>query len=198
MTAEAVLTIPEETTARPTILLATIRAARSGDHDAFEDLMIATQRFVADLSWRILGDAEEVKDAVQETFLRVFRHLKRYDETRDFHGWIARVTVNVCRDLNRRRRKRRILAPLDEASMHATSERDVDECVIARADAALAVRAIDTLPDRERLAIILRDVDGFSTEEVAEILGNKTSTVRVQLKNARTKVRNWMESWRKR
>jgi len=197
MTAEAVLMTAEETTATPTILLATIRAARSGDHRAFEDLMIATQRYVANLSWRILGDAEEVKDAVQETFLRVFRHLKRYDETRDFHAWLARVTVNVCRDLNRRRRKRRVFAPLDEASTHATIER-VDDDVIARAEVALVTRAIDTLPERERLAIILRDIDGLSTEEVAEILGNKTSTVRVQLKNARAKVRDWVESWRKR
>ena len=111
MTAEAVLTRPDETTESPTLLLATIRAAKSGDHRAFEDLMIATQRFVAKLSWRILGDAEEVKEATQETFLRVFRHLKRYDETRDFHGWLARIAINVSRDLDRRRRKRRLFAP---------------------------------------------------------------------------------------
>jgi len=197
MTAEAVLMRPDETTAEPTILLATIRAARSGDPRAFEDLMIATHRHVANLSWRILGDAEEVKDAVQETFLRVFRHLKRYDETRDFHGWLARITINVCRDLNRRRRKDRLHAPLDEALTQTTGER-IDDSVIARGEAALVTRAIDTLPERERLAIILRDVDGLSTEEVAEILGNTTSTVRVQLRNARAKVRHWMESWRKR
>jgi RNA polymerase sigma-70 factor (ECF subfamily) len=194
MTAAAVLTSAEETTERPTILLATIRAAKSGDHRAFEDLMIATQHFVAKLSWRILGDAEEVKDAAQETFLRVFRHLKRYDESRDFHGWLARITVNVCRDLARGRRRRATVA-LDET--RASDDRVHDE-VAARCDAALVRRAIDTLPERERLAIILRDVDGLSTEEVAEILGNKPVTVRVQLNKARAKVRAWVESWRKR
>ncbi|HEY3052403.1 MAG TPA: sigma factor, partial [Thermoanaerobaculia bacterium] len=103
MTAEGVLTRADDTTGQPTILLAAIRAAKSGDHRAFEDLMIATERRVANLSWRILGDAEEVKEAVQETFLRVFRHLERYDEERDFHAWLARITINVCRDLDRRR-----------------------------------------------------------------------------------------------
>jgi RNA polymerase sigma-70 factor (ECF subfamily) len=197
MTADAVMTRAQETSASPTILLATIRAAKSGDHRAFEDLMIATERRVATLAWRILGDAEEVKEAVQETFLRLFRHLKRYDEVRDFHGWLARITINVCRDLDRRRRKRRIFTPLDEAMPHATNER-LDDALAARRDAALVGRAIETLPERERLAIILKDVEGLSTEEVAEILGNTAATVRVQLSKARAKVRAWMESWRRR
>ena len=197
MTAEGVLISADETTGNPTILLATIRAAKSGDHRAFEDLMIATERRVANLSWRILGDAEEVKEAVQETFLRVFRHLKRYDEERDFHAWLARITINVCRDLDRRRRKRRIFTSLDDAPPQASDER-IDDAVAARDDVALVGRAINTLPERERLAIILRDVEGLSTEEVAEILGNSAATVRVQLSKARAKVRAWVESWRKR
>ncbi|HEV8659192.1 MAG TPA: sigma-70 family RNA polymerase sigma factor [Thermoanaerobaculia bacterium] len=196
MTAEGVLTRAGDTTGQPTILLATIRAAKSGDHRAFEDLMIATERRVANLSWRILGDAEEVKEAVQETFLRVFRYLERYDEERDFHAWLARITINVCRDLDRRRRKRRIFTPLDDAPPQAGGGA-LDEAVAARGDVALVGRAIESLPERERLAIILRDVEGLSTEEVAEILGNTPSTVRVQLSKARAKVRAWVESWRK-
>ncbi|HEX9160329.1 MAG TPA: sigma-70 family RNA polymerase sigma factor [Thermoanaerobaculia bacterium] len=196
MTAEVMLARADETE-QPAFLLATIRAAKAGDHRAFEDLMIATQRNVANLSWRILGDAEEVKEAVQETFLRVFRHLNRYDEQRDFRGWLARITINVCRDLNRRRKKRRIFTPLDEALQHASPERVEDEAA-ARQEVALVARAIDALPERERLAIILRDVEGLSTEQVAEILGNAPPTVRVQLSKARAKVRAWVESWRKR
>src|SRR6476646_7964180 len=113
MTAEAV--VSDEQTTAPSILLATIRAAQHGDSRAFEELMIASERRVAQVAWRILGDAEEVKEAMQETFLRVFRHLKRYDESRDFFGWLYRIAVNVCRDLEARRRKRRIFQPLDDA-----------------------------------------------------------------------------------
>jgi len=196
MTAVSVLTRRDEITAEPANLSTFIRAAKSGDQRAFEEVMIATERKVANLSWRILGDAEEVKDAVQETFLRVFRHLKRYDENGDFLAWIARITINVCRDLDRRR-KRRPFVSLDAASEVTSGER-VDDAVAARVDLALVARALDALPERERLAIILRDVEGFSTEEVAAILGNAKTTVRVQVRNARMKIRSWIESWRTR
>lgn len=196
MIAEAVMISVDETTAPPSPLLATIRAAKDGDPRAFEELMIATERRVALLAWRILGDAEEVKEALQETFLRLFRHLKRYDEGRDFHGWLARITINVCRDLDRGRRRRRIFAPLDDAIAHATNER-VDDALGARRDAVLVSRAIDNLPERERLVIILRDVEGMTTKEAAQVLGNTSATVRVQLSRARAKVRTWVESWRK-
>ena len=72
MTAAAALMDEPEA---PSILLANIQAAKTGDQHAFENVMIATERRVATLAWRILGDAEEVKEALQETFLRVFRHL---------------------------------------------------------------------------------------------------------------------------
>src|SRR5436305_7349502 len=94
----------------PNVLLANIRAAKAGDHHAFENVMIATERRVATLAWRILGDAEEVKEALQETFLRVFSYLGRYDERYDFGGWQYRIAVNVCRDLDKRRRRRALFS----------------------------------------------------------------------------------------
>src|SRR5438132_10171230 len=82
----------------PNVLLANIRAAKDGDSRAFENVMIATERRVATLAWRILGDAEDVKEAVQETFLRVFRHLGRYDENYDFLGWLNTRRNVSCTD----------------------------------------------------------------------------------------------------
>ncbi|HEX3581519.1 MAG TPA: sigma-70 family RNA polymerase sigma factor [Thermoanaerobaculia bacterium] len=180
MTAEAV--VSDELTTTTPILLATIRAAQHGDSRAFEELMILSERRVANVAWRILGDAEEVKEAMQETFLRVFRYLKRYDESRDFFGWLYRIAVNVCRDLDQRRRRRRIFTPIDDALAVTTQPRTND-------DVAMLRRAIDTLPERERLAITLRDIEELSTEDVAEILGNSPATVRVQISKARAKLR---------
>jgi RNA polymerase sigma-70 factor (ECF subfamily) len=181
MTTDAVWTADE--TRNPQMpLLGTIRAAKAGDGSAFEDLMIATERRVALLAWRILGDAEEVKDALQETFLRVYRHLGRYDETRDFHGWLARITINVCRDLDRRRKKRGVFAPLEDVEAHVPSSSGL------KADLS---RAIETLPERERLVLILSDVEGMTSEEAAAVLGNTAATVRVQLSKARAKLRAW-------
>src|SRR5881227_657893 len=133
MTAAAALMDEPES---PTILLANIRAAKAGDSRAFDNVMIATERRVATLAWRILGDAEEVKEATQETFLRVFRHLRRFDERQDFFGWLFRIAVNVCRDIEKRRRRRWIFAPFEHALSVASSARGADETVAANDDAA--------------------------------------------------------------
>src|ERR1041385_5018405 len=166
----------------PNVLLANIRATQAGDHHRFENVMIATERRVATLAWRILGDAEEVKEALQETFLRVFRYLGRYDERYDFAGWLYRIAVNVCRDLEKRRRRRALFS-------FAKVEETARPHDATRVDLA---RAIDKLPPKERLAVILRDVEELSTEEVAAILGNSPATVRVQVSKAREKLRRML------
>ena len=177
----------------PESLLASIRAARSGDSQAFEQIMLATERRIASLAWHILGDAEEVKEALQETFLRVYRHLRSYDEKRDFFGWLYRISVNVCRDLESRRRRRRFFfLPIE----HASEARAAEEDFVRKDDVARLMRAIDTLPQKERFAIILRDIEELPTEEVASILGSSPATVRVQISNARAKIRKIMESGR--
>jgi RNA polymerase sigma-70 factor (ECF subfamily) len=179
----------------PETLLANIRAAREGDSRAFEEIMLATERRVASLAWHILGDAEEVKEALQETFLRVFRHLGRYDERRDFFGWLYRITVNVCRDLEAHRRRWRLFSPIERASAVASEARSDDD-LLRRDDVALLMRAIDALPRKERFAIILRDIEELPTEAVATILGSSPATVRVQISKARAKIRTWMETRR--
>lgn len=198
MTAEALLTMdvtvaPRMSETAPA-LLAAIRLARDGNERAFEEIMLASQHRVAQLSWRILGDAEEVKEATQETFLRVFRHLHGYDEQQNFFGWLFRVTVNVCRDLEKKRRRRWIFAPFDSALSVASSARAADDDLAAKDAAAMLARAIDALPAKERLAIILRDVEELPTDEVAAILGSSPATVRVQISKARAKLRVWIEA----
>ena len=187
MTADAVVTTDER--ARSDSLDRTIRTAQAGDAAAFEELMVLTQHRVAQLAWAILGDAEDVKDAVQETFLRVYRVLGRFDARRgDFSGWIARIAVNVCRDALRRRKK-----TCDELPEIESDEPAADEELIHRSELARLRRAVDALPPKERLAVILREVEGLPTEEVATALGTTVTTVRVQVSRARAKLRAWME-----
>jgi len=187
MTAEALVIDERE----PENLIETIQAARTGDEAAFEEIMVLTERRVAQIAWRILGDAEEVKDAMQETFLRLFRYLGKYDEKKDFVAWLSRITVNVCIDLRRRRKSS---VPLYDVPFDATS---IEDDLIRRSDRALLTRAIDTLAPRERAAILLRDVEGLSTHEVAAALGNSVATVRVQLSRARVKLRKIIEGMKR-
>ena len=176
-----------------TLVIEKIRAAREGDDAAFEEIMILTERRVAQIAWQILGNAEDVKDAMQETFVRFFRHLRRYDENQDLHAWLARITINVCRDQLRQRKRLHLFTPLAEhAATAQTDEAPADSLLIGRA----LMEAIDSLPPKERKAVILRDIDGLSTMEVATALGTTVSTVRVQLSRARLKLRRLVAAFR--
>jgi len=173
------------------ILLAAIRAVREGRTEAFEEVMIRSEQRVARLAWRILGDAEEVKEALQETFFRVFRSLRRFDERQDFFAWIYRIAVNVCRDLDRRRRRRHFFfAPFDQ---HIDIPDRCESSMEEREQLDLVARAIERLPLKERTALVLRDIEELPTETVAQILGSSASTVRVQISSARAKLRMWVQ-----
>jgi len=190
MTAEA-LVIDERETRNTADLLETIRAARAGDGAAFEEIMVLTERGVARIAWRILGDPEEVKDAMQETFLRLFRFLGKFDEKKDFVAWLSRIAVNVCIDL---RRRRKTSVELHDVPFDATS---IEDELIQRSDRNMLTRAIDELAPRERAAILLRDVEGLSTNDVAAAMGNSVATVRVQLSRARVKLRRIIEGMKR-
>ena len=193
MTAEALPVTeetPEEAVQTPPALLQLIREARAGDSSAFDEIMILSERHVARIAWRILGDVEDVKDAMQEAFLRLYRHLGRFDEKHDFFAWLSRITVNVCLDQRRRRKHE----PLADDHPVPSRETAADTVLIRQAEVALLRRAIDMLAPRERAAVLLRDVEGLPTDKVAAALGNTVATVRVQLSRARVKLRRLVES----
>jgi RNA polymerase sigma-70 factor, ECF subfamily len=176
-------------------VLALVRAARAGDTTAFDELMRLSERRLGLLAWRILGDREDAKDAVQETFLRLYRHLGRYDESSDFFGWLYRIAVNACRDVAKQRRRRARFHPLPADSR--AQETPADDALASRDEVALLTEAIDALPEKERLAVILRELEELPTEDVAAILGSSASTVRVQVSKARAKLRAWIDARRK-
>lgn len=176
---------------------ALVARARAGDAAAFDQLMIATQHKVVSTAWRMLGDREDARDAAQEVYLRVYKYLARYDERQDFHGWLYRITVNVCRDAARLRAGGgRPLTSL-EAERGAVEQLpgpgDAERDALAAQQLALVARALQTLPEKERAALVLRDLEGLSTEEVARILKSRPVTVRTQVSSARTKIKRFCD-----
>src|SRR5438552_11705537 len=81
-----------------------LQRAIAGDVSAFEQIMVRFERRVLTLAWRLLGSMEDAQDASQEVFLRAFRFLHRFDTRRSLEPWLVRMTVNVCRDLGRKRK----------------------------------------------------------------------------------------------
>lgn len=190
------MSLPEDVLAQNKSALAyLIERAAAGDHAAFEQVMIHSQQRVMAMSWRMLGNDADARDASQEVFLRVYKHLKRYDQNQDFFAWIYRITVNVCRDILKKRRQhdqRMVEADANETVLEIpASHDDAEQMVLATQRRELIARAIATLPERERASIILRDVEGFSTEAVAQILQSSATTVRSQISSARKKIRDY-------
>jgi RNA polymerase sigma-70 factor, ECF subfamily len=178
-----------------------ISRAQSGDLTAFDEIIISHQRKVITLAWRLLGNQDDARDAAQETFLRVYKHLNRFDPTRDFSGWLYRIAVNVCRDMARKRRcsKQTSLEAEVEAGKlpEPASLNNTEEAAIHAQEKAIIARALATLTVKERAAIVLRDLEGLPTEEVARILGSSPVTVRSQICSARKKVKTFRERWLK-
>jgi RNA polymerase sigma-70 factor, ECF subfamily len=170
--------------------------AKAGDKAAFDQIIINHQRKVISLAWRLLGNREDALDAAQETFLRVYKSFGRFDPAQDFNGWLYRIAVNVCRDMARKRRGNlySLEAQVESGAIaEPASPHDTESAAMIAQEQAILLRALATLPEKERAAIVLRDLEGFETEEAARILGSSPTTVRSQICSARAKIKAFRE-----
>jgi RNA polymerase sigma-70 factor (ECF subfamily) len=175
---------------------------RSNDLAAFERIMARSERRVLRVALRLLNNQQDAQDAAQEVFLRLYKHLDRLDldDARGCEPWLFRVTVNVCRDMARKRGRWVVLedAGLEDAAMEdaalqhlPAAPSDAQHSVERAQQLELVRRALGRLGEKERAALVLRDVEGLSTPEVAAILGSSEATVRSQISTARLKVRDF-------
>jgi len=170
-----------------------VERARGGDATAFDQIMSETERKVVAVAWRMLGNREDARDAAQEVFLRLYKYLDRYKPEQDFNGWLYRITINVCRDAARKRATQSAThtgrtdhaAPPEAAS----DDTNAEENAIHAQERALLMNALLTLPEKQRAALVLRDLEGLTTEEVARVLHSRPVTVRSQISSARAKLK---------
>jgi RNA polymerase sigma-70 factor (ECF subfamily) len=166
--------------------------AKAGDTTAFDQIIIDHQRKIISLAWRMLGNREDARDAAQETFLRVYKSFGKFDPAQDFNGWLYRIAVNVCHDFARKRRGNHysLEAEVESGAMaEPVSPHNTESAALLAQEQAMLMRALATLPEKERAAIVLRDIEGLDTEEVARILGSSPTTIRSQISAARVKIK---------
>lgn len=175
-----------------------IARAQAGDRLAFDQLMRQHERRVVALAWRLLGTPEDARDAAQEAFLRLFKHLHQYNPAQDFNGWLYRIVVNVCRDQQRSRGRQGLSfeAELEAGNVQEPArEAEAETEALLAQERAIIQRALATLSEKERRALVLRDLEELPTEEVARILGSSPTTVRSQISMARGKIRAFRAKW---
>ena len=177
-----------------------VRRAQREDKEAFEILVRRHQNRVLAVAGGILRNKEDVEDIGQQVFLKAYFSLKRFDQRAAFSTWLYKITVNECWDLLRKRKVRPLLyeAELSEeqARQYQASEEvadgapDVSERLASQQQVE---RLLDCVEERDRMMLVLKEVQGFSVEEIAEILEINGNTVKVRLFRARQKITERMK-----
>ncbi len=163
-----------------------VAQALRGDQHAFAHLVHAYQVPVYNLCYRMLGNAVEAEDAAQETFVRVYRHLKAYDPQQKLSSWILAVASHYCIDrLRRRRIKWLSLDQVLPTHLLAGNAVQPEDDVLERESCVEVRDLLQSLPAEHRLVITLRYWQDLSYAEIAQIVGTTESTIKSRLYRAR-------------
>jgi len=196
------LSLGESVTENSAPMARLIERARAGDLTAFDQIITSHQRRVISTAWRMLGNEDDARDAAQEVFLRVYKHLDKFDPAQEFAGWLYRIIINVCRDQARKRGWRGMMtsfeAEYDAGNLELASTDDTEAAAMLAQERTIIARALASLSEKERAAIVLRDLEGLTTEEVARVLGSSQTTVRSQICSARAKIKLYRDRYLKR
>ncbi len=178
---------------------------QSGDLSGFEDLVARHRDSILNLAFRFLGDRNEAEDAVQEVFMRVFRARNRYEPSARFSTWLYRIATNFCLNAVKARRADRWgslysvgedgQAYLQDPAAHRDQG---PEEVLEQKEMAEAIRnAIETLPESQRMAILMNKYHGQSYQEIAEAMDLSVMAVKSLLMRARVSLRDRLSRYLK-
>src|SRR5712692_5199862 len=174
-----------------------VRQAQGEDKEAFEELIRRHQHRVFAVAGGILRRREDVEDIAQQVFVKAYFSLKRFDQRAAFSTWLYKITVNECWDLLRKKKVRPLLYESDlseeQVQQFSAAERldsgaqDVSDKLQAQQQVENLLQGLD---ERDRMMLILKEVEGFAIEEIAEILDLNANTVKVRLFRARRRIVN--------
>jgi len=169
--------------------------AKNGDLNAFNELVIEYQTLVYNLCYRMLGQAQAAEDVTQEAFVSAWRNIGTF-RGEAFRPWLLRIAANLCRD-ELRRRGRRPSASLDsamEAGLPEPPDDDPspDENALASELRGHLHAALQQLPEDQRTALVLSDIEGLDYSEIAAVMKTSLGTVKSRIARARLKMRDMM------
>lgn len=172
-----------------------VRLAQTGAEAAFEELIRRHQQRVAALVGGILRHREDVEDVVQQIFMKVFVSLKRFDQRSAFSTWLYKISLNECWDYLRKKKVRPLAyeADLSEDQVSllegiVSADRGAQGPEERAQVRELLDRMLEELPDQDRQLLVLKEMEGFSVQELAKILDLNVNTVKVRLFRARGRI----------
>lgn len=182
-----------------------IELSQQGDLDAFEELIIKYEKKIYVIAYRFMGNEHDAKDLTQETFIKAFNNIKKFRQESSFSTWICRIANNSCID-ELRKKKRRPIDSLDEKielnegsiSKQVKDERPTPEEAYETGELNQYLQKIlNELNESSRMVVVLRDIEGYSYEEIAEITDVSLGTVKSRLYRARKELKERISSEKK-
>lgn len=179
-----------------------IKKSKSGDVEAFEQLIFDYQKKAYNIALRIMGNQEDAKDMCQEAFIRIFKSIEGFKEQSSFSTWMYRIVTNVCLDEIRKKKKNDTVS-LDntfetqngEVHFETASDEDTPEEAFIRTEKRrIILKEINSLSEEYKTAIVLRDIQGFSYEEIANILCCSIGTVKSRINRGRNILKNRLKT----
>ena len=173
-----------------------IERASRGDADAFNQLMEQHKRRMYAVALRMCGNREDAQDCLQEAMLRVYRAIGGFKGQSSFSTWVYRITMNTCLDELRRKKNRQntSLDNLLDMGWSPADETNAPEKQAMRSELRRNLnRAIRELPEEMRAAVVLRDIQGFSYDEIARMLEINVGTIKSRISRGREKLREKMK-----
>lgn len=168
-----------------------LEQVRYGDLQAFDELYRRFSDMVFNLSLRMAGDREVAEDLSQEIFLRVVRHLGGFQGRASVKTWVYRIAVNTCRSrLARRARRSRVVQAVDDDLLTRVPAGGIgpEQAAAAREQRRRLEGALAELPLGFRSAVVLRDIEGLSYEQIGQVLGIRMGTVRSRIARGRARL----------
>ena len=172
-----------------------VRRAQKDDKAAFEELVRRHQSRVCAVAGGILRNREDVEDIAQQVFMKAYFSLKRFDQRAAFSTWLYKITVNECWDLLRKRKVRPLVFEAEFSEEQARQYDGMEEKADGVPDVSerMALRQeveelMECLEERDRMMLVMKEVQGFSVEEIAELMEINANTVKVRLFRARHRI----------
>jgi RNA polymerase sigma-70 factor, ECF subfamily len=180
---------------------ALIQAARDGDLEAFNTLVLRYQDSVYSVTYRIIGEGAGAADAAQDTFITAYRKLSTY-RGGSFKGWLLRIATNTCYDALRYHKRRPATAIEDmpgadrDDGPPLPSATETPEQAAQRSELNAAIQGcITALKPDQRIVLVMCDVEGYSYQDIADTIGTNLGTVKSRLSRARAAVRNCLQAF---
>jgi len=177
-----------------------IEQSLNGDLNAFNYLILEYQNLAYSVAYRLLSNTESAADAVQESFIKAYRALESF-RGGSFKSWLMRIVTNTCYDLLRAQKRRRTDSlddlPVDEeyATQLIDRRESPDQFVERQELSELIEAALQSLPEDQRTAMILCDIQGYTYEDIAEMTGVAMGTVKSRISRARGRVRDYLSDY---